>query len=416
MKSENKRTQRDYSLAFKLAVVDQVEKGEMTYKQAQNRYGIQGRSTVLVWLRKHGQLDWSLGCTPLHPQGVAMTSSSSLTPEQRIKELEQQLVEMEKKAEFFEAVVDVLKRDYGVTVGKKATRQVIQEKKIIGFNVAQCCRYLSITRQAYYQQCQRAAIKEKQEQEVLRRVQSIRLQQPRIGTRKLQYLLNQSSPLKIGRDSLFDLLRTHRLLVKPRRAYHKTTQSHHRFHCHPNLLKAGPNKITPTGPEQVWVADITYLPVKAGEAYLSLITDAWSRKIVGYHVHDNLSTGSVIQAYKHALKSRKLIEQSLIHHSDRGLQYCSKHYQALHQHHEIICSMTDGYDCYQNALAERVNGILKTEFLLCKPADLKEAAKMVSESIDIYNRYRPHLALHYKTPDEVHHQALSKISVNVYQD
>ncbi len=139
---------------------------------------------------------------------------------------------------------------------------------------------------------------------------------------------------------------------------------------------------------------------------------------MGHHVHDNLRADSAIQAYKHALKSRKLIEHSLIHHSDRGLQYCSKRYQALHKHHEIICSMTDGSDCYQNALAERVNGTLKTEFLLCKPADLKDAAKMVSESIEIYNRYRPHLALKYKTPDEVHHQdqALSKISVNVYQD
>ncbi|CDG15933.1 Integrase, catalytic domain [Xenorhabdus doucetiae] len=287
-----------------------------------------------------------------------------------------------------------------------------------GFKVAQCCRYLGITRQAYYQQCQRAAIKARQEQDVLMQVQTIRLKQPRIGTRKLQYLLNQSGTLKIGRDSLFNLLRAHHLLVTPRRAYHKTTNSHHRFYCHPNLLKAGPNKITPTGPEQVWVADITYLPVKTGEAYLSLITDAWSRKIVGYHVHDNLKTDAVIKAYKQALKSRKCLEQSLIHHSDRGLQYCSKRYQALHEHHEVICSMTDGYDCYQNALAERVNGILKTEFLLSKPADLEEAVTLVSESIDIYNRYRPHLALKYKTPDEVHHQAsvMSKISVNVYQD
>ncbi len=129
MKSESKRTQRDYSLAFKLAVVDQVEKGEMTYKQAQSRYGIQGRSTVLVWLRKHGQLDWSLGWTPLHPQGAAMTSSSSLTPEQRIKELEQQLTEMEKKAEFFEAVVEVLKRDYGVTTVKKPRGKSFRRKK-----------------------------------------------------------------------------------------------------------------------------------------------------------------------------------------------------------------------------------------------------------------------------------------------
>ncbi len=112
-----------------MTVVEQVEKGEMTYKQAQSRYGIQGRSTVLVWLRKHGQLDCSLGCTPLPPQGAAMTSSSSLIPEQRIKELEQQLTEMEKKAEFFEAVVEVLKRDYGVTVVKKPRGKSFRRKK-----------------------------------------------------------------------------------------------------------------------------------------------------------------------------------------------------------------------------------------------------------------------------------------------
>lgn len=114
-----KRTQRDYSLAFKLALVDQVEKGEMTYKQAQDRYGIQGRSTVLCWLRKHGQLDWSLGTPPL-PGGHAMSDKPlAQTPEQRIKELEQQLAQVQQKADFFEAVVDVLRRDYGVSVVKK---------------------------------------------------------------------------------------------------------------------------------------------------------------------------------------------------------------------------------------------------------------------------------------------------------
>lgn len=120
MNSNTKRTQRDYSLAFKLSVVDQVEAGELTYKQAQKRYGIQGRSTVLVWLRKHGRLDWSIG-TPLsdHQAKSMSDKSSELTPEQRIKELEQQLVEAQQKAEFFEAVVDVLKRDHGVRVVKK---------------------------------------------------------------------------------------------------------------------------------------------------------------------------------------------------------------------------------------------------------------------------------------------------------
>ncbi len=118
MTTMTKRTQRDYSLAFKLAVVDQVEKGEMTYQQAQNRYGIQGRSTVLVWLRKHGKLDWSYGSIPFKPAREASMPKTQ-TPEQRIKELEQQLAETQQKAEFFEAVVDVLKKDYGVRVTKK---------------------------------------------------------------------------------------------------------------------------------------------------------------------------------------------------------------------------------------------------------------------------------------------------------
>lgn len=226
--------------------------------------------------------------------------------------------------------------------------------------------------------------------------------QPRIGTRKLHYLLNTIMGIKIGRDRLFDLLRNHRLLVQPKRAYHKTTNSHHRFHKHPNLIKFGIEQVIPQKPEQLWVADITYLPLETGEAYLSLITDAWSRKIVGYHVDDNLGAEAVSQAYIKALKERKAPQYSLIHHSDRGIQYCSKKYQELHQKHNIRCSMTDGYDCYQNALAERVNGILKNEYLLHKPKNLEEARRMVAESIEIYNVRRPHMSLKYKTPDEMH--------------
>lgn len=130
----------------------------------------------------------------------------------------------------------------------------------------------------------------------------------------------------------------------------------------------------PDAPEQLWVADITYFPTRQGSAYLSLITDAFSRKIVGHYVHDTLQTEAVIQAMDKALKGRQYSGE-LVHHSDRGIQYCSTPYQQLHAKHGIRCSMTDGYDCYQNALAERVNGILKTEFLLVLPKDLAEAKR-----------------------------------------
>lgn len=264
---------------------------------------------------------------------------------------------------------------------------------------------MGISRQAYYQRLACARERAQVCSEVIQRVEQIRLSQPRVGTRKLQHLLR--GDLQVGRDSLFSILRNARMLVPSRRAYHKTTDSHHRFRKHPNLLRPD-SGIQPVAGEQVWVADITYLPTREKCVYLSLVTDAYSRKIVGYHVHDSLQTEQVGEALKMALKTRQTA-QRLIHHSDRGIQYCANVYQQIHQQHGLTCSMTDGYDCYQNALAERVNGILKNEFLLQRPANLAQARQMVRQSIHIYNHERPHLALKYKTPDEVHRASVSSI-------
>ncbi len=268
---------------------------------------------------------------------------------------------------------------------------------------------MGISRQAHYKRVATERRRAERASAVVKLVGEKRLSQPRIGTRKLHYLLNeplQQAGIMVGRDALFDILRDARMLVLPRRAYHKTTNSHHRFRRHPNLLKDAATKMVPTGCEQLWVADITYLPTKTKPAYLSLVTDAYSRKIVGWHVHEGLETGQVSQALKMALRQRKT-RQRLVHHSDRGIQYCSGEYQRIHERHGLTCSMTDGYDCYQNALAERVNGILKTEFLLQRPADLQQARAMVGESVRLYNQERPHLSLQCKTPDAVHRASLS---------
>jgi putative transposase len=263
-----------------------------------------------------------------------------------------------------------------------------------------------MSRQAYYQGQQRDCVRSVQAQAVVQLARERRLRQPRLGTRKLHHLL--AEPLKqagiaMGRDAMFDVLRNAGMLVPTRRAYHKTTDSHHRFRRHPNLVKQGPGQITRS--EQLWVADITYLPTAEKFVYLSLVTDAHSRKIVGWHVHASLQTEEVARAMKMALRSRQT-RQPLVHHSDRGIQYCSTYYQELHQRHGIQCSMTDGYDCYQNALAERVNGILKGEFLLARPADLDQARRMVAQSIQIYNMERPHLSLKMQTPDAVHRASI----------
>ncbi|HHQ4621665.1 TPA: IS3 family transposase, partial [Aeromonas veronii] len=381
----------------------QIEKGELSCQQAQARYGIQGNSTILVWLRKHGRQDWSQGASVRAGRSITMPDPDNQTPEQRIKELEQQLALMSQKAQFFEAVVDVLKNDYGVSIGKKATRQVLSQRQVERLTIVRACLFLGISRQAYYKRNRVADERHAQGLQVVRFVRQVRLRQPRVGTRKLHYLLQgqDDDGLKVGRDRLFRILTEHRLLVPPRRAYHKTTHSFHRFYRHPNLLKAGPEQVTPVAPEQVWVADITYLPARSGPLYLSLVTDAYSRKIVGHHVHEGMHAESVAMAFKKALKQRRGGGE-LIHHSDRGVQYCSGLYQSLHERYGVKCSMTDGYDCYQNALAERVNGILKGELLLQSPQDLAQAREMVREAVDIYNAERPHHALKYRTPDAVH--------------
>ena len=223
---------------------------------------------------------------------------------------------------------------------------------------------------------------------------------PRLGTRKLYFLLQEEfkkQELKVGRDKLFYFLRHEHLLIQPMKSYTKTTFSKHWLHKHPNLVKG----IRPHAAEQLWVSDITYLKTKQGNSYLSLVTDAASRKIMGYHLSADLRTEGVLRALQMALRNRTH-GHPLIHHSDRGLQYCSEQYQQLLRKHDLITSMTDGYDCYQNALAERINGILKSEFLLHTYENIKQADKVIEQSIHIYNTMRPHLSLQMKTPQQAH--------------
>ena len=236
------------------------------------------------------------------------------------------------------------------------------------------------------------------------------MQMPRIGTRKLYYLLKDEfnrQGIKIGRDALFDYLRSESMLVKPKKNYTKTTHSKHWLRKHPNLMKDK----KATHPEQYFVSDITYIKSRERTHYLSLVTEAYSRKIMGYHLSDDMSAENVVKALKMANRNRAT-HHKLIHHSDRGLQYCSSIYQKeLYQSH-ITPSMTDGYDCYQNAIAERVNGILKNEFLISKCNNGNELNRLIKESIDTYNRKRPHLSLNYKTPNFIYNKKTVEVNVN----
>lgn len=272
--------------------------------------------------------------------------------------------------------------------------------------MSRACRLLGLTRQAVYQREQRTEQRVTELAPIQGMVMELRRFMPRLGGRKLYFLLKSAFAargIKLGRDGFFDYLREHRLLVEPVKRYTKTTHSTHWMRKHPNRLEgAEVNQV-----EQAFVSDITYVETEEGVHYLSLVTDAYSRKIMGYEVSDDLRADSVVKALRLAARQRKT-RRPLIHHSDRGLQYCSAIYQQELNQQGMTPSMTDGHDCYQNALAERVNGILKQEFLLYKCRTLNDLKELVRESVDIYNCLRPHLSLGMKTPEQVHEKATSE--------
>ena len=237
------------------------------------------------------------------------------------------------------------------------------------------------------------------------------MRMPRIGTRKLYYLLQkQLNELNVGRDKLFRILKANHLLIKSKRSYHITTDSHHRFRKHKNTV----SNIEIERPEQVWVSDITYVGSRLDPAYLALVTDAYSKRIVGYDLSNSLNVQGSLNALEMALKDKQNNELPLIHHSDRGLQYCSNEYQNLLRENNIETSMTEKYDPYENAVAERVNGILKQEFGISKNnLSLEQKRTLVKQSIKIYNQERPHLSNSMLTPNQMHKQ--SEIKMKTYK-
>lgn len=232
---------------------------------------------------------------------------------------------------------------------------------------------------------------------------AIRKQLPRLGTRKLYHLLKRTSKkegIAIGRDRLFDLLREEGLLITRKKKYTKTTDSKHWMRKYPNLIKS----LQVRRAEQLWVADITYIAVADQYYYLHLITDAYSKMIMGYCLSETLAAGSTIKALETALKTRQYTGQ-LIHHSDRGLQYCSSGYVKILQQNKIAISMTEDGSPYDNAIAERINGILKDEFGLDEVfEDYQQLKLQVQQSVQLYNLKRPHESNYLLTPHQMHKQ------------
>jgi putative transposase len=257
------------------------------------------------------------------------------------------------------------------------------------------------SRQSYYKVL-RSKTKRLNDQETLHHlVQPIRHIMPRVGGKKLYFMIQDrmsENRIKLGRDKFFTWLKDNDLLISPKKRYVNTTQSHHRFWVYDNLAAT----VHLTQSNQLWVSDITYLRTQEGFCYLALITDAYSRKIVGFDVSDSLELYGCMRALKSAFQSVDNLTD-LVHHSDRGIQYCSGQYTSLLKQRGIKISMAAKGNCYENALAERINGILKGEFNLdTKFKTKKHAIEAVQQSVYIYNTYRPHWGLKLKTPEACH--------------
>jgi transposase InsO family protein len=268
--------------------------------------------------------------------------------------------------------------------------------------IEKLCKLFGKTRHAYYDHQWRKDDDSLKQELILQLVHEIRQTLPKIGTRKLHYLVNQKlieHGLEAGRDYLFNLLSKHKLLVRNRRRRIITTDSKHWMRKYSNLTL----ELQVINPEQLWVSDITYIRLINGFVYLSLITDAYSRKIVGYSLRQDLRSEGCLNALQMALINRSHLQQQLIHHSDRGCQYCCKEYVDLLNENNIAISMTNNGDPYENAIAERVNGIIKSEFnLYSSQFGFEETSRVIEKTIAAYNQLRPHASCDYLTPDQAH--------------
>jgi putative transposase len=282
------------------------------------------------------------------------------------------------------------------------TRDTEKEEKT--FKVKFLYEVFGISKQAYYKRIKTQQTRALQQQAVINEVAKIRTRMPQTGARKLYKHLQPVLPdikVKMGRDGLFDLLRNKGMLIGKTRQFHITTDSKHSFYTSPNILKD--TEITHA--EQAFVTDITYLKIDQGYAYLALVTDVFSKNLMGWSLDDNMKVSMVKEALTMANGNRIYKHENVIHHSDRGRQYCCPEYAGFATQMGFVMSTTQASDPYENAVAERINGILKYEFGFSKTLpNIEVARKMMKQAVDIYNKERLHWSLNLKTPEEVHRQ------------
>ena len=270
--------------------------------------------------------------------------------------------------------------------------------------LAKICGWFGVTRQAYYQHNWNGISTSIEEELIIQEVLRIRQNHRRMGCRKLYEMLQDfmlQHHIKMGRDALFTMLAAHSLLIRKRKRKIQTTQSLHWLRKYPNLIR----NFIPTAINQLWVSDITYWKIKDDYVYISFITDAFSRKIVGYNVASTLEAVESISSLRMAFSALGAESHSqLVHHSDRGVQYCSSQYVKLLQDYDVQISMTENGDPLENAIAERINGIIKEEYLnTYEIENIKQAKQLLKDVVNLYNNERPHMSIGNLTPNQIHH-------------
>lgn len=262
------------------------------------------------------------------------------------------------------------------------------------------CGLFGYSRQAYYQGFRRGYESSAEVDKILEAVRRIRQRHPKMGARKLKVVLKRDYGVDVGRDSLFDIMRGAGLLMRRRNRHRRTTFSGHGLKTYPNMIK----DLVPSRPDEVWVTDITYLYVEGKSFYIFLVTDAYSRMVVGWKVADNMRAGNAIDALKMALHNRnpRYRHLPIIHHSDRGSQYCSLEYVKLMEKNHMIISMTESGNPRDNSVAERVNGSVKNEYLYPLQVGMSGLNHKVHKAMRLYNTERPHLSLNMNTPEHVY--------------
>lgn len=290
------------------------------------------------------------------------------------------------------------------------------EKEKKAFKIKWIYESIGITKQAYNQRLKAQELQEIENEKVIEFIIEYRKLLPKTGTKKLYEAIKPKiieANIKMGRDKVNDLLRTRGMLIKKTKRFHITTDSKHFFNKSQNLIK----DLAITHSEQALGSDITYIKTDQGHAYLALVTDLYSRKILGWSLEDNMKVSMVKDALSMAYKNCIFGNKSMIHHSDRGIQYCCPDYSKFAENKGFILSTTQQYDPYENAIAERINGILKYEFGLKETIKSVELAKkMVAEAVELYNNQRMHWSLDLKKPQEDHLQYNKQINKSSKKD